>query len=332
MLHVILFILKILGILLLVLVVLFLLVLYAVLFVAVSYQIQAEKKETGQVSAFASWLFRIVTVRFWLKEEEDFSPRFQLRLFGFPLWKIPGEERPKKRSEKPAKKKRGRKKRKCPKKKETQSSMSSPMEPPPDFLQAGADEERLQKPAERQPDPKEVPPAFEEERLNEKKKPPKRPLFERLGQKIKGVFQRLCHKIRRIWEKIKQIGRTIRRLRDRKNDFLTFWNLEEHRRARGALLKEVKYLWKKSRPRKIKGQILFGFSDPAHTGLCMGAAGMLCAWYPKTLRIQPDFEQEILKGEIFIKGKIRCYVFVRILLRVYFHKDIRHMYRQWQQF
>ena len=56
MLHVILFILKILGILLLVLVGLFLLVLYAVLFVAVSYQIQAEKKETGQVSAFASWL------------------------------------------------------------------------------------------------------------------------------------------------------------------------------------------------------------------------------------------------------------------------------------
>lgn len=149
--------------------------------------------------------------------------------------------------------------------------------------------------------------------------------------KAAGIYRGIFRKIQQVRKKATGIGREIRRLKDRKDTLLEFWNLEEHRRARGALFDEGKYLWKKSRPRKIKGQITFGFADPSHTGLCMGAVGMLCAWYPAQLRIVPDFDQEILKGDVLIKGRVRCYIFVRILLRIYFNKDIRHMYQHWQE-
>ena len=63
----------------------------------------------------------------------------------------------------------------------------------------------------------------------------------------------------------------------------------------------------------------------------MGAVGILCAWYPGGLSVIPDFEQRILEGEILIRGKIRCYVFVCILWRIWFNQDIRHMYQHWQE-
>lgn len=63
----------------------------------------------------------------------------------------------------------------------------------------------------------------------------------------------------------------------------------------------------------------------------MGAAGMLCAWYPEKLEIVPDFDREILEGELLMKGKARFYITVRVLWRVYMNEDIRHMYRSWQE-
>ena len=86
MLHVILLILKILGIILLVILGFFLLALYAVFFVAVSYRIRIQREEAFQVSASASWCFRILTFRLRQDQETGGEPRILIRLFGFPLW------------------------------------------------------------------------------------------------------------------------------------------------------------------------------------------------------------------------------------------------------
>ncbi len=82
MLHVILLILKILGIILLIAAGLLLAALYAVLFVGVSWRIRAEREERFQVAAFASWMFRIITVRFFLEEGSGLEPVVVVRLFG----------------------------------------------------------------------------------------------------------------------------------------------------------------------------------------------------------------------------------------------------------
>lgn len=319
MLHVILFILKILGILLLACLILLLLLLYAVLFVAVSYRLRAKKDEEHYlVSGSAAWLFRAVTIHLRMDEETGLSPVLKVRLFGRTVWKLPGEEEPDRSGKRFLRKRRRRKKQKQP--------QQEKKKPPKEEPAAGTKEEA--------PAPSLVPPGSKPEQTappkaaEHKEKPS---LFSRILQKVRAALQKIFDKIRRIREKITEAGEGIRRLKDKKDDFLDFWRLPEHRRARAAVLREAKYLWRKSRPKKVRGQILFGFSDPARTGICMGIAGMFCAWYPKGFRVIPDFDREILEGEIRVRGKIRCHVFVRILLHIYFNKEIRHMYQHWQE-
>lgn len=327
MLHAGLLILKILGIILLIVPGLLLLFLCAVLFAAVSYRVRAKREETFEVSASAAWLFRIVSLSASFAEGSEQGIVLRVRLFGFPLFRMPEEEKPAKAKRRPAFlrlfKRRKRRKRK------------------PEGRKAAADKaakEDTGSVKETMPERREEPtPAAVPEHppaapvLQKEKKDRKRPFFAGIFRKAACAVRRIRAKIKQIWKKLLGVKDVVRRLLDRKEALLQFWNLEEHRNARGALWKEARYLWRKSRPKKIKGRIRFGCSDPAHTGLCMGAAGMMCAWYPRRLELVPDFEQKILKGELDIRGRIRCYVFVRILLRIYFHKDIRRMYERWKE-
>lgn len=345
MLHVILLILKILGIIFLVAVGLFLLFVYAVFFSAIPYRIEVRKKEAVRMSVFASWFFRIITVRFRMDSENGWEPVFQMRFFGFLLWQNVEEgarwRRLKKFQRWLKKKFQSRWRRK--------KAADQAKEKPEPVLEASAGEEPVQSMEEPADHPdestaRETPKAKEPEEndvlYSEQKKETvptghtgrrrnaeKKTVFEKAGYAIRGV----CDKIKQIWKKITGLWDTVRKIRKRKDALLEFWNLEEHRRAREAVLGEVRYLWKKLRPGKAAGRITFGFSDPADTGLCMGAAGMLCAWYPKKLKIVPDFDREILEGELLLKGKARFYVIVRVLWRIYTNEDIHSMYRHWQE-
>lgn len=51
------------------------------------------------------------------------------------------------------------------------------------------------------------------------------------------------------------------------------------------------------------GKVTFGFEDPSWTGLGTGLLSMLYQWYPKRFSIHPDFEREILEGELHIRGQ-----------------------------
>lgn len=312
MLHVILLILKILGIILLSILLLLVLILCAVLFVSVTYRVKVEKKETLQVQAVGGWMFRLLSVHYRINGADDWKQDLQVRVFGIPILKPFEEKKPKKKKER----KKKEKKEKRPEKTAEQTPAQFPEPKPVDRLTADG--------------PKAA--KADEAAFTEAPKP----------EKSESVFAKLLYAIRSICGKIKRIGKgikraaenlqeTVRHLWKRKNDFLEFWNLEVHRRARAAIYKELRYLWKKSRPRRIEGQLHFGFEDPSVTGMCMGALSVLYAWYPKKFQLLPDFEREVLEGDILIKGRIRLYIAVLILWRVWFNKDIRQMYEHWQE-
>ena len=320
MLHVILLILKILGIILLVILGFFLLALYAVFFVAVSYRIRIQREEAFQVSASASWCFRILTFRLRQDQETGGEPRILIRLFGFPLWMNydePGKKR-KRAGQRLTKLLKKWWRRWRPRKKRRPAPPEEPpREPEPEVPDRAESPEVPDRPEE-EPEPDESP--------------------EEPERKRNSFLDRLRRWMQKLWDAFRSVGKAVRGVRDawkrfleRKDRLLEFWNLEEHRSARGALWKEAQYAWKKLRPRKIRGKIDFGLEDPAATGLCMGAAGMFCAGYPQGLAIVPDFEQEILKVDIRVRGKARFYVIARVLWRIYFHKEIRRMYQHWQE-
>lgn len=329
MLHVILLILKILGIIFLIIAAFLLLILCSVLFVAAGYQVHMEKKDAFRVTARAGWLFRIVTVYFSLDGTDPWKQRLQLRLFGFPIWDPYAEKKPKKKR---------RKRRRRPKdgKALVSGGQAQTTGNPKQVSEVQAPEVQAPDDDTETPPNRTVPEPDTEYRIEPSAEPKKRK--ESFPEKIGSFFRRviyaikgICDKIKHMKKKILGIGDAVRELLKRKDALLAFWNLEEHRRARGAVWKEVQYLWKKFRPKRIEGKITFGFDDPSITGLCMGGVSMLCAWYPEKLRIIPDFEQMILEGDVLIKGKVRFYVLACILWRVYFNQDIRHMYEHWKQ-
>lgn len=351
MLHVVLLILKILGIILLVILGFLLLALYAVFFVAASYGIRIRREEEFQVSASASWCFQILTLRFRQDQETGREPRILIRLFGFPLWmnyEEPGKKgrRAGQRLTRILKKwwrrwRPGRRRRPDPsgrqevdpgpepEKTESREAPDWPEPEIPDRAESAEAPERLKPEI---PDRAESP---EDQDTAEERADPERPEPERkrnsFMEKLIRLMQKIRNGFRSVGEAVRGIWDMWRRFLERKDRLWEFWNLEEHRGARGALWKEAQYAWKKLRPRKIRGKIVFGLEDPAATGLCMGAAGMFCAWYPKGLAIIPDFEQKILKVDIRIRGKARFYVIARVLWRIYHHKEIRRMYQHWQE-
>ena len=84
MLHIIIFILKIIGILLLVILGLILLLVGSVLFVPITYKIRAERRDgVIRVRAVAGWMFRLLSVRYRLNTDQEPMQLLQGRIFGF---------------------------------------------------------------------------------------------------------------------------------------------------------------------------------------------------------------------------------------------------------
>lgn len=327
MLHVVLLILKILGIILLSIVLLLLLIIGAVLFVSVTYRVEAKKKDMLHVTAAGGWMFRMLTLRYVYDGAEEPPQELKLRLFGITVLDLFADRE---------KKERGRR-RKRKKKEDTMDSSGPPIRENTETESAGELPEDVKLTVPPQEPSEDVKPKDGEPdvRLPEKipwQKEGQRASFaRRLIERIRGFFSKIIYAFHNIRDKIENMKRNVEHLRKRKDDFLEFWNLEEHVRARSAIRDELLYLWRKSRPKKIKGQVRIGFDDPSVTGMCVGALSALYAWYPGQVRVIADFEEEVLEGDVLITGRIRLYTAALVLLRVWFNKDIRHMYEHWQQ-
>ena len=94
------------------------------------------------------------------------------------------------------------------------------------------------------------------------------------------------------------------------------------------ICKHLKFLWKGIKPKKFYGEFHFGFEEPDKTGMVLGAIG---AGYPvirKYVKVIPYFNEKILKGSFYGKGKIQVFHIVKTALRVY--KD-KLLMKKWKQ-
>ena len=83
----------------------------------------------------------------------------------------------------------------------------------------------------------------------------------------------------------------------------------------------LKKMWKHVRPRKLQGSIHFGLEDPATTGQLLGVVGMLYPVYRNHFVIAPDFEQQIFEGKIYAIGRVQIGRMTFLLLRFMLTRD-----------
>ena len=140
-------------------------------------------------------------------------------------------------------------------------------------------------------------------------------------QESKGIKKRISN----ILQTIRNFCDKLKRIKEKTEEIKALWISDHMAGSRDLLWKQLMYLLKHTKPRKLEGYLRFGFEDPSTTGYVMAVYGILYSiWSPK-LSIEPDFEKQILDCHIKIKGKIRACHFLKAGVRILISKDVRHV-------
>lgn len=323
MIHILFMILKALGILLLVLLFLVLLIVCTVLFLPFCYRAQVLKEEEGfacvKASGRVSWLFGAVALTASYEEQK---PEAQILLFGASLetWKR-------------RLKKIRRGEASVPRTEENETENA--LEAEKTAEQKAPDQKEKQQKVivqKEQPEQEQEPDA------------PKKSILERffgrieyLPEKLLNLASRLLQTAFRLLElpfrlleKLEQKIQAGRRLKRKWESVKKFFRSKMFREALLHAKKEVLYFLKKAAPKKVTGTVRFGFNDPALTGETLGILGMIYGKLPKDLSIQPDFEQEILQGDVRMKGSFQAVTAAGIALRLFRDQNLRKTIRHFK--
>lgn len=325
MIHILFMILKALGILLLVLLFLVLLIVCTVLFLPFCYRAQVLKEEEGfacvKASGRVSWLFGAVALTASYEEQK---PEAQILLFGASLetWKR-------------RLKKIRRGEASVPRTEENETENA--LEAEKTAEQKAPDQKEKQQKVTAQ---KEQP----EQEQEQEPDAPKKSILERffgrieyLPEKLLNLASRLLQTAFRLLElpfrlleKLEQKIQAGRRLKRKWESVKKFFRSKMFREALLHAKKEVLYFLKKAAPKKVTGTVRFGFDDPALTGETLGILGMIYGKLPKDLSVQPDFEQEILRGDVRMKGSFQAVTAAGIALRLFRDQNLRKTIRHFK--
>ncbi len=320
MLHIILFILKILG--LLVLIVLGLVLAVALLILLVPVRYQAEGSYDGKVKGKAriTWLLHILSVT--AQYEEDLIVR--VRIFGFRIGKPKKMDSELKEAE------------------DIVVQAMEIMEPEPirEVLKGKEeDPDRVREEPMSLPPPQEesrnlIPPKEEpkwEEPIREepKKKVPKK----KKGFQIKGMFEKLKKKVLMAFIKLKffflRICDTLKTIKDKKDEIYAWISDKENQKTGKLLFRQVKRLVRHILPRRGEGNITFGFDDPYLTGQVLTYASVIYPLCHKHLNLYPVFDQTVFTMEGTFRGRIRMGSVLLIGSRMLLNRNFRRLLKGW---
>ena len=344
-LHIIGLILKIIGIILLVILGILLLLIGILLFAPIRYELNAAfpgKLEEAKGCLRISWLFHLVSGRVVY---QDGDVKWQGRI----AWKKLGdasetEEKPKKKSDD---REHGGEKAVGKKTvgKNDVAEMEKPQKTPKKRKEAGMDAkpERLDVKTElpRSENKKNVPDAKlklnAQESSDRKEKTGKTPRKRKKPVKAFGkLIRKLSQKLREILEKIKCTWKNlcdkIKNIADKKDKILEFLEQENHKAAFARGKKELVWVKRFLKPKKLRVKLHFGFEDPYHTGQVLALCGMLYAFVGENMDLEPDFEKRVLDGTVYIKGRIRAVHMAIFAVKLLLDKNIRSTYHDIREF
>lgn len=281
---------KILGLSILGILGLVILLLLLVLFVPIRYRITGKKEQDMFVHIKATWLFHIVSVLYSFKSVEEGIVR-TIRILGIPIRR--------------SKEKRNTKAKQADSKSDHKQDEVK-------------DEEKSDKEA---PIKSNKAIQWEQEAPTQTASDVKSQDAKSKAHASKKKFD-FFSKIKMKWFAFLDFCKSIKA---KKEHYEKILHSETFIRAFAMCKKELLKAWMHIRPRKVVGNVRFGFEDPSVTGRVLGGVCMLYAFYGDTLSVIPDFEQKIFEGKLFIRGRIRVFTVLLIALRLYKNQDIKHL-------
>lgn len=86
----------------------------------------------------------------------------------------------------------------------------------------------------------------------------------------------------------------------------------------------IKRVLKHIVPQEFRVRLSYGFDNPANTGILCGFIALFSAYFSGyDIFLNPIFDQEILEGELFLKGRLFCFVITYYILQLVLSKTFR---------
>lgn len=284
MVHILLLILKVIGILILVLLGLVLAVVCLVLFVPVCYEAGGSWKDKPAGEGEISWLFGAVSLSAGYDGDES-GLIAGVRLFGRKLWET-GKEKETPEAPRPLDEETL---------KRTDAKMKEPEDRnrPEEKETALWEENRIpDAPAENPLKKTQPQPNPEDEKCTEHKKKDMFGRIEVFLEKLKFSFQSFCDKLKNM-QNIAEEKKAWLEDEENQASLKLLWN------QTGRFLRHVC-------PRGGKGSVTFGFEEPYLTGQALSAAALIYPFFEGNLEICPVFDEKVFEAEGSFKGRIRA--------------------------
>ncbi len=316
-LSVLLFILKVIGIILLALLGLLILILLTVLFVPVRYKAEGNisigENNAGEIKAGFSWLFHIISIKVWVKENKL---QYYGKLFGI---KMIDSNNPRPKREK---------KKKRTGKKDTDNAENSEKTENTEGTDSGTEQV------------KGVPETENKEEttsIEGKEKPEKNNQNDILTEKSSDTSdenevlsdttdENENPKIQRIKLKFTKICDNIKNMDGTRQSYVDFLTAEESRTAISQLKMLIVKILKHIMPVRLKADVRYGFTDPAVTGQVFGVLCIILNRYGEKIIINPQFtdvEKTFVCGKFKCRGRIRAAVLLVNAIKIYKIKRLK---------
>lgn len=307
--QIVLHILAVIGIVLLCILAFILLLALAILFIPVRYRICFSYLGKEAVAGRFTWLFRVLHVPFFYR---DGKTSYELRVFGIDLSKCFGGHKKKETKDQTSKKSEQISKKSTEtteKPKESPQENTNTEETDVSYLKQNITYSESEHPDE----------DADAETTDRSEKPLKRsgnPL-KKVLKKIKETFQLL----RDLWRKWLRFLKKEKEFVQRIKKYIAFLRDDSVSDMVCILKDNVIHLWRKIKPKVVKGYLHFGTGDPCSTGEILGLLSFLYVAGRGELRIMPEFDEACLEGEIEIRGRITVFTLLWILYKVVFSEE-----------
>lgn len=362
MLHIILLILKIIGILLLVILGLLLLILLSVLLVPIRYRVAASHGEALRIEGKASWLLHLIHASF---SHIEGVLHIRMRVFGFILY---DNHKPKSTKVKKQKKTVKRKDASITKTERNTKTKISKMDKKSDKIikdvKSDKKSDKIIKDfksdtikivethyqpdkslkVESLKDGRQKVESLKDESLKDESNDKlletlkkqeqdyqetekKKSVFQRIFLKLKGLKEKITAFFQALKIKIIRLFESAVNIKQKAGLVLAFIKDEFNRDGFHITYHSLKKLLKHILPTKLRSRIVFGTGDPCTTGQALGIMSILYSFYGDKIQITPDFENKRFEGKHDAKGRIRLITILIIVIKLMLDKRFKQLKR-----
>lgn len=155
---------------------------------------------------------------------------------------------------------------------------------------------------------------------------------EKIKIKIAGIKEKIDVLLNKIKCTIKNIYDKLKMLLEKKDKIMQFIKDKNHVKAFLKIKKELFKLLKRLKPKMFIVKARFGFEDPSLTGKILAGLSVMYAFTEDHMEIIPDFENQVIDGRVTFKGRIYLFYFLCLAWNLFWCKQIRMLYKDIRNF